>query len=280
AAVAVLIIACRHRLDGRAGALLVSHLEAGGRTMNVGIRVGGALLALALLPTAALAQAGDASAVFLVRQNTDTIAAERATIGPRHAESVMRVRSSQQQVRQLVETDASGAATHMITLVGRGPRGDSAAKQLEITVDGDSGTAQPFDAAAPAPLSAQRIKVPHGAVPFVNLSGLSLELMLRRARAIGSDDASVPLLLGNGTSVRATVHRVGADSVTVNIGGVILRARTDAEGRFLGAVVPAQGVVFERLPGDARAASWAPAAPSYAAPAGAPYAAEDATLTT
>jgi len=122
--------------------------------MNVGIRVGGALLAL--LPATALAQAGDASAVFLVRQNVDTIAAERATIGPRHAESVMRVRASQQQVRQLVETDTSGAAQHMITLVGRGARGDSAAKQLEITVDGDSGTAQPFDAAAPAPLPALR----------------------------------------------------------------------------------------------------------------------------
>jgi uncharacterized protein len=248
--------------------------------MNVGTRLGGALVVLALIPAATHAQQGDASAVFLIRRGVDTLAVERATIGPRHAEAVLRVRTSPQQVRQLVETDASGAAQHMITLVGRGARGDSAAKQLEITVDGDSGTAQPFDAAAPAPLPAQRIAVPHGAVPFVNPSGLSVELMLRRARAIGGDDATVPLLIGNGTSVRATVHRVGADSVTVNIGGVILRARTDAEGRFLGAVVPAQGVVFERLPGDARAASWAPAAPSYAAPAGAPYTAEDVTLTT
>jgi len=248
--------------------------------MNVGIRVGGALLALALLPTAALAQAGDASAVFLVRQNTDTIAAERATIGPRHAESVMRVRASQQQVRQLVETDASGAAQHVITLVGRGARGDSAAKQLEITVDGDSGTAQPFDALAPAPLPSQRIGVPRGAVPFVNLSGLSIELILRRAHAIGGDEASVPLLLGNGASTRAAVHRVGADSATITLGGVVLRARTNAEGQLLGAVVPAQGVVFERLPGDARAGAWAPAPTSYAPPPGAPYTAEDVTLTT
>jgi dienelactone hydrolase len=248
--------------------------------MNAGIRLGGALIALALLPTAARAQQGDASAVFLVRKGVDTIAAEQASIGPRHAESVMRVRTSQQQVRQLVETDASGAAQHMITKVGRGPLGDSAAKQLEITVDGDSGTAQPFDAAAPAPLPAKRIAVPHGAVPFVNLSGLSLELMLRRARGIGSDDATVPLLLGNLTSAPATVHRVGADSATITLGGVVLRARTDAQGRLLGAVVPAQGVVFERLPGDARAGAWAPVPPSYAAPAGAPYTAEEITLTT
>jgi len=248
--------------------------------MNVGTRLGGALVVLALFPAATHAQQGDASAVFLIRRGLDTLAVERATIGPRHAEAVLRVRTSQQQVRQLVETDASGAAQHMITLVGRGPRGDSAAKQLEITVDGDSGTAQPFDAAAPAPLSAQRIKVPHGAVPFVNLSGLSLELMLRRARAIGSDDASVPLLLGNGTSAPAVIHRVGADSATITLGGVVLRARTDAQGRLLGAVVPSQGVVFERLPGDARAGAWAPAPTSYAPPAGAPYTAEDVTLTT
>ncbi|MBW8770175.1 MAG: hypothetical protein JF589_10495 [Gemmatimonadetes bacterium] len=220
------------------------------------------------------------TAVFLVRRGVDTLAVERATIGPRRAESVLRVRSSSQQVRQLVETDASGAAQHMITLVGRGARGDSAAKQLEITVQGDSGTAQPFDAAAPAPLPAQRIAVPHGAVPFVNLSGLSVELMLRRARGIGSDDASVPLLLGNGTSVLAAVHRVAADSVAITISGVVLRARTDAQGRLLGAFVPAQGVVFERLPGDARAAAWAPVPTSYAAPAGAPYTAEDVSLTT
>ena len=122
----------------------------------------------------------------------DTVAVERATIGPRRAEGVLRVRSSQQQVRQLVETDASAVAQRMVTMVGRGARGDSAAKQLEITVDGDSGTAQPFDAAAPAPLPAQRIAVPRGAVPFVNLSGLSVELMLRRARAIGGDGRDRP----------------------------------------------------------------------------------------
>ena len=248
--------------------------------MNTGVRLSGTFLALALLPATALAQAGDASAVFLVRRGLDTLAVERATIGPRHAESVLRVRTSPQQVRQLVETDASGAAQHMITLVGRGPRGDSAAKQLEITVDGDSGTAQPYDAAAPAPLPAQRIAVPHGAVPFVNPSGLSVELILRRARGIGSDNVTVPLLLGNGTSALATVQRIGPDSAVVTIAGVALRVRTDTQGRLLGGVVPAQGVVFERLPGDARAAAWAPAPPSYAPPPGAPYTAEDVTFTT
>ena len=142
--------------------------------MNVRSRSGALVLALLVGPAAASAQ-GDASAVFVVRVGSDTFAVERATIGARRAEGVLRVRSSQQQVRQLVESDAAGAARHIVTMVGRGAHGDSAAKQLEITVEGDSATAQPFDAAAPALLPAQRIAVPRGAVPFVNLSGLSVE---------------------------------------------------------------------------------------------------------
>jgi alpha-beta hydrolase superfamily lysophospholipase len=246
--------------------------------MNVRGRSGALVLALLIGPAAASAQ-GDASAVFVVRVGSDTVAVERATIGPRRAEGVLRVRSSQQQVRQLVESDAAAVARHIVTMVGRGARGDSAAKQLEITVEGDSATAQPFDAAAPALLPAQRIAVPRGAVPFVNLSGLSVELMLRRARALVLDSATVPLLLGNGTSVPASV-RIDADSATIVIAGILMRARTDAQGRLLGAVVPAQGVVFERLAGDAPAGAWAPARTSYAPPPGAPYDAEEIVLTT
>ena len=93
--------------------------------MNRRTRSGAFRLLLVLLPAAASAQ-GDASAVFVVRVGSDTFAVERATIGPRRAEGVLRVRSSQQQVRQLVESDAAGIARHIVTMVGRGTRGDSA----------------------------------------------------------------------------------------------------------------------------------------------------------
>src|SRR5206468_2880359 len=73
----------RRRVHHRAGALFVSHLEAGGRTMNVGMGLSGLLLALATLPAVTFAQ-GETSAVFVVRLGVDTIAVERATIGPRH----------------------------------------------------------------------------------------------------------------------------------------------------------------------------------------------------
>jgi alpha-beta hydrolase superfamily lysophospholipase len=237
------------------------------------------LLVLHAAAASAAAQ-GDASAVFVVRQRSDTIAVEHATISPRRAEAAMRLRTPPTLVRQVVVLGADGGAERMSTTVGRGAKGDSAIKRLEVTVTGDSGTAQPFDAAAPVPLPAQRIAVPKGAVPFVNLSGLSLELMLRRARAIGGESADVPLLLGNGATLLASVRRIGADSATITLGGVELRARTDADGRLLGAVVPSQGVVFERLAGDAPAGAWAPAPTSYAPPRGAPYTAEDVVVTT
>jgi dienelactone hydrolase len=240
------------------------------------------LLALVVpqLAAAAAAAQGDASAVFVVRLRSDTIAVERATISGRRAESAMRLQTPPALVRQVVVLGADGGAERVSTTVGRGAKGDSAIKQLQVTVAGDSGTAQPFDASAPAPLPAQRVAVPRGAVPFVNLSGLSLELILRRARAIGGDSATVPVLLGNGGSLPASVRRVGADSATITLGGVELRARTDAEGRLLGAVVPSQDVVFERLAGDAPAGAWAPAPTSYAPPPDAPYSAEDVVVTT
>jgi alpha-beta hydrolase superfamily lysophospholipase len=240
------------------------------------------LLALAMLHAGAgsVAAQGDTSAVFVVRAGGDTIAVERATISARRAEGAMRLRTPPTLVRQAVAFASDGRAERISTTVGRGEKGDSAIKRLDVTITGDSGAAQPFDAAAPAPLPAQRIAVPRGAVPYVNLSGLSLELLLRRARAIGGDSADVPLLLGNGGSIPARVHRIGADSATITLGGVELRARTDADGRFLGAVVPSQRVVFERLAGDAPAGAWAPAPTSYAPPPGAPYGAEDVVVTT
>jgi hypothetical protein len=44
--------------------------------------------------------------------------------------------------------------------------------------------------------------------------------------------------------------------------------------------VPSQQVVFERLAGDSPVAAWRPSTVSYAAPAGAPYTAEDVTVRT
>jgi Dipeptidyl aminopeptidases/acylaminoacyl-peptidases len=162
-----------------------------------------------------------------------------------------------------------------------GATGDSVQQRAELVFKGDSAFSHVVDTRARSPIPDRRLGVVAGSIPFVNLSGLSLELILRRARALGGDTARVPIILLTGQPITGLVVRVGSDSLILTLGGVTLRARTDADGRLLGAAVPSQQVVFERLAADAPAAAWSPVrAVSYAAPAGAPYTAEEVKVRT
>jgi hypothetical protein len=83
------------------------------------------LLALVVpqLAAAAAAAQGDASAVFVVRLRSDTIAVERATISGRRAESAMRLHTPPALVRQVVVLGAAGGAERVSTTVGPGGKG-------------------------------------------------------------------------------------------------------------------------------------------------------------
>jgi dienelactone hydrolase len=246
------------------------------RSFGVVMRVG----ALFVAGVPALLHAQRERAVFLVRHGADTVAVETTSRDGGLAEGAVRFRAPLLLVRQVVSFSHADTIARVVTDVGRGARGDSAVLSAELTFKGDSAFSHVIG--APTPIPDRRFAVPAGVVPYVDLSGLSLELILRRARALGGDTAHVPLLLVNGQSIVVTVSRLGADSALVALGSVTLRARTDAVGRLLGASVSAQDVVFERLPGDSPVAAWSPAPRpvSYAAPAGAPYTAEDVVVTT
>lgn len=88
---------------------------------------------------------------------------------------------------------------------GAGAIGDSARIRVMLTISGDSGSLTMDAPAARTPSPTQRIAVPRGAVPFTNLSGQTLELVLRRARAVGGDTVLVPLLLPGGPSLAVRV---------------------------------------------------------------------------
>ncbi len=239
-------------------------------------------LALLLAPLALSAQQPE-RATFLVRHATDTLAVETMSRAGQQYTGELRLRTPVVTIGQQVALTDSGTVRTIATTVLAGVHGDSLVQRAELTIHGDSALSHVESANAAQPRADQYIKVPAGGVPFVNLSGLSIELILHRARALGGDTARVPVILLTGQSVVATVVRVGADSVILTLGTVPLRARTDAVGHFLGAVVPSQDVVFERLPGDSPVAAWrSPSASpvSYAAPAGAPYTAEDVKLRT
>lgn len=243
------------------------------------MRAAAVLSALAALAPALHAQ-GAERAVFLVRFGSDTIAVERASRTATRLEGRLQMRLPPLRVAQTLLLGEAGAVTRLETEIADGARPDAPPRRVALTFAGDSATSHVATAEGAPAIADQRFAVPPGAVPFVNLSGLSLELLLRRARAIGGDTARVPVLLLGGQVLNALVVRAGADSAVVTLGGVTLRAHTDAAGRLLGAAVPAQRVVFERLPGDA-AVAWTPAElVSYDAPPGAPYTASDATVRT
>jgi alpha-beta hydrolase superfamily lysophospholipase len=238
------------------------------------------VLALSLLAPGLSAQAPE-RAVFLVRIGAETLAVENASRGPSRAEGTLVMRSPLLRLGQQLALSESGVVERLATAMTVGALGDSVQQRAELIFSGDSAFSHVEDARAAAPIPDRRFAVVPGSVPVMNLSGLSLELLLRRARAAGVDTVRVPVLLLTGQSLTATVSRLGEDSALVTLGGVLLRARTDGVGRLLGASVPSQGLVFERLPAESRAASWSPVhAVSYAAPAGAPYTAEEVTLRT
>ncbi|HET9685114.1 MAG TPA: alpha/beta fold hydrolase, partial [Gemmatimonadaceae bacterium] len=233
---------------------------------------------LLLAPLALPAQSE--KAVFLVRHAQDTLAVETMSHDGARLDASLRLRAPVVTLGQQVALSDSGTVRQIVTTVSAGARGDSLVQRGVLTIFGDSALSHVEDARLGTRQGDRYVRIPAGAVPFVNLSGLSLELILRRARALGGDTARVPVILVGGQSAVATVMRNGADSVLLALGIAVLRARTDADGRFLGAVVPSQDVVFERLPGDSPVAAWRPDAVSYAAPAGAPYVAEDVKLHT
>jgi uncharacterized protein len=237
------------------------------------------LVFLVLLSSVASAQSPDRG-VFVVRVGPDTVAVEQVSRSGTHFDAHLLMRTPALRIRQEIIIDDSSVVTRAVTLIGNPAQGTGTPRRAELLFRGDSGFAHVTDSGSVTAIPDQRFKVARGALPFVNLSGLSLELLLRRARSLGGDSASVPVLLLGGQTLTASVTRVGSDSAVVVMGGVTLRAHVDAGGGLLCARVPAQGVTFERFPVGA-AASWTPVKQvSHDPPPGAPYTAEEVRLRT
>ena len=130
----------------------------------------------------------------------------------------------------------------------------------------------------------RRVAAPAGALPFVNLAIASYEAILRRARVLagaGGAPVAVPLFLSPGApALTATVTRLGPDSAVISAGGVELRARVGPGDEILGLRVPSQNTITQSADPRAVSALPAPAGRSYAAPAGAPYTAEEVRVPT
>ena len=235
---------------------------------------------LAAVPCVAAAQEPE-RATFVARRGADTLVVEQVTWHDSSADAVMRSKGAKGRMEQHTSLGAAGRVSELVLVVkGEAPR-DSVQQRIAITFLADSAHMLVNNGGA---TSERRMATPVGTMPFVNMSGLSVELMLRHARLVGGDTVTIPLaVIGSPVNYTATLTRQGEDSVVISLAGVQFRARTDKAGRLLGAAVPSQQIVFERLAGHVNLLPTAmrPSTPaSYAAPAGAPYTAIEVAVET
>src|SRR6478672_3131074 len=175
------------------------------------------ILALMTLAATVRAQSPE-RAVFLVRVGAETLAVENASLAGRLVEGRLVMRQPVLRLGQRITLGDSGRVERVETAMSVGATGDSVQQRAELVFRGDSAFSHVVDTRAKEPIPDRRLGVVPGAIPFVNLSGLSLELILRRARALGGDTARVPILLLGGQAAVATVTRLGADSAVILLG--------------------------------------------------------------
>lgn len=229
----------------------------------------GTTLLVALAGTAAAQRPAPPAASadgYVTLRGADTVAVEQVTrdgAGGAVSELRLGIASGAPVGLRLRTRTAAGAdaATTRVDAEVTPPAGLAPAQRVTIVFGpGDSATVR----AGHGP--AQRVPATRGAVAYTNLSVVSLEHILRRARVLAGAagrEASVPVLVGGGT--QAAVVLLGPDSATITLGGVVLRVARGPDGRVLGFTVPSQGVRAVRVP-----AAPTSAAPTSRAPGPAP----------
>jgi pimeloyl-ACP methyl ester carboxylesterase len=238
--------------------------------------IGALLITLTLCPVAAAAgQRVD----FVVGQGAQTIASERVTRSSVQLSGELK--SPQARITYSAQVDAAGLVPKLEFAIYAGSA-TTATAQGTVTFAGDSAFA---NVQAPGVPAVQKFAPGAGALPYINLSSGLLEQIVLRARSLGGEQVTLPLLsVESGQLFSATVKGATTDSVVVVLPPQVeLHLKLDAAGRLLRGSVPSQGVTIERgdatgaMPGPAPAAA---AAPDYSAPAGAPYTAEEVRVPT
>ena len=217
--------------------------------------------------------------LVLLSGGGDTISVERFTRTSRRLEGELLIASANARFTYAIDVDAEGGATRLVNdyrPAAAAPTSEPL-QHADVRFTGDSVVAE---LGGGGRSMTQRFATRRGALPFVNPSFAQVELILQRARQLGGDSVEVPVwAIQGGQTTMAQVVRRGGDSVVVTLGGVPVRLAVNAEGAINGGVVPSQGLRLVRVRG-ASAGAMAVAPPDYSAPPGAPYTAEEVTVTT
>ncbi|MBA3889924.1 MAG: alpha/beta fold hydrolase [Gemmatimonadaceae bacterium] len=216
------------------------------------------------------------TAWFAVLAGVDTLAFETVIRHAARVEGDLRLIRPQGAAIQYVlftRPDGTADSLHTVQLTGQ------AATRGDITFTGDSAVLVMHAPGLASP-RIDRIATGPGALPFINLSAGILDQVFRRARVVGSEGVTIPLVAGPQV-LPGAVRLIGSDSAVLDL-NVPLRAAIGRDGAFQGAVVPSQNVRFVRLAARPaqRASMAANAGEHYAAPPGAPYAARNVAVRT
>jgi dienelactone hydrolase len=229
-------------------------------------------LALALaLPLAVQAQQPARATFYLIVAN-DTVTIERMERGPSQLRFELFDRKSRSRV-VFAGTLAPDALMPAVTQeIFTSPASDAApALTVRARFDADSAGVE-----RGGPMN--WVRIGQGALPGMNVSAALLEQSILRARAIGGDSVTIPLMfLPSGPAVPTTIIGRGPSATTVRIGGVSIEASLSPDGELLSASIPSQNARYAR--GPATSGPF-PGTKSFAPPAGAPYSAQDVTIRT
>jgi pimeloyl-ACP methyl ester carboxylesterase len=125
-----------------------------------------------------------------------------------------------------------------------------------------------------------RVATPPGTLPIVNNDFVVAEQAARRMRAAGDSVMTVPMFaLSAGQVVPGKIERLGGDSLRFSIAQSVTILHVDAQGHVTSGAIPAASLRIVGLEGAAAARVRA-SPPDYAAPVGAPYAAEEVRVLT
>ena len=241
-------------------------------TLTIAILLGAIIVALTFLGARVLgAQGAPERGAFLIRTATDTLVIERFT---RSADSLVGSINVKGQGRtDYVAVLGPGHAVRTLSLNlfrAVATEDEAPLRRVFVTMRDDT-------AVVDVDGTVQRIATKADAITGVNNAFALFELFLLRARDAGGT-AEIPYFaLSGGVTVPVNVKPNGPDSLIATVAGQENRLKVDASGRVLGGTIPAGQLEVLRLSAEA-AAGLKIGRPSYAAPADAPYAAEDVEI--
>jgi len=223
-------------------------------------------------PSPARPASAKSAETFVLKSGNDTIAVETMQQDGNDITAAMDARGSSRYTLD-VKVDSQSLVSRL-EIKAYGEASTTPTAHAIVAIVGDSVFAQ-------VGTGIQRAATKVGAIPWVNPSFALLQVLVQRARRLGAGPVTIPLfLIEGGTTVSATITRLGADSTLVEVGGAELRLHTSPNGEVLGGVVPAQHSEIIRRTIPYSATGVALAKPDYSAPANAPYTSEDVRVNT